>query len=293
MVFYFLAGPGHRHRIERKAGRTQNKQRGRHHRLAQHAHAADDDHKHLNAQHQQTTIAIRQPSNRPLPQNTGADHHRHPETDAGVADAAMVKVQRHQPIQRAQHDTGDNAAVDAKACLTKLKHRPDARAVVLLFILLIQNTGKQQRQNTGQHHTRHQRQNRRHIRRQSTNDKLTQHGADVIHHHVSRQQPSAVARGAAAHQRALDNHPDHRAADARDKAPEHPAPEAHHKAQPHAACGENQRRNVVAEVEAKALNEASGQHRTDQVAGKIGRADHPHLPGRQVFMGEPERDERV
>ena len=159
--------------------------------------------------------------------------------------------------------------------------------------MLIQDTGKQQRQNTGQDDPGHQRQNSRNIGRQFADNKLAQHGTDIIHHHISRQQATTVARGSAAHQRALHHDPDHGAAHAGNKAPEHPAPEAQHKAQPNTTSSKDKRSNVIAEVKPETLNQTPGEHGTDQVTGKIGRSDHPHLPGRQIFMGKPKRDERV
>ena len=161
----FLTGPGHRDRIERKARSSQNEQRRRHRGVAEHGETAHDDHEDLNAQHQQTTKAVRQAANRPLADNPRADHHRHPETDPGITDALMVKIERHQAIERAQHNPGNNAAVNPQTRLAQSQHRPDVGSFLMLAVL-IHNAGKEQRQDRRQNHARHPRQNAHQIRRQ-------------------------------------------------------------------------------------------------------------------------------
>ena len=148
-----------------------------------------------------------------------------------------------------------------------------------MLAVLVHNAREEQRQDCGQHHARDPRQNAHQVGWQLADHQLPQHGADVVNHHIGRQQASAVAGGAAAHQRTFNHHPNHRAAYASDKAPCHPAPEADHQAQPGTPGGENQRSQIIAAIKAKALNQAPGHQRTQQVAGKKGRADHTHLPG--------------
>ena len=141
--------------------------------------------------------------------------------------------------------------------MTKSQHRPDVGRFLMLAVL-VHNAREEQRQDRGQHHARYPRQNAHQIGWQLADHQLPQHGADVVNHHVGRQQASTVAGGAAAHQRTFNHHPNHRAADTGDKAPRHPAPEADHQTQPGAPGGENQRRQIIAAIKAEALNQAPG-----------------------------------
>lgn len=141
----------------------------------------------------------------------------------------MVKIERHQAIERAQHNPGNNAAVNPQTRLAQSQHRPDVGGF-LMFAVLIHNTGKEQRQDRRQHHARHPRQHAHQVGWQFADHQLSQNGTDVVNHHIGRQQTPAITGRAAAHQRTFNHHPDHGAADARNKAPDHPAPEADHKA---------------------------------------------------------------
>ncbi|KAI3490947.1 hypothetical protein L1887_45112 [Cichorium endivia] len=256
-MFNFFTGPGHRDRIERKAGGPENKQRRCHRGVAEHGKASHNYHKDLNAKHQQTTEAVRKAANRPLPDDPRTHHHRHPEANSGIADALMIQIERHQAVERAQYNPRDNAAVNAQARLTQSQHRPNVGRFLMLAVL-VHNAREEQRQDRGEHHARYPRQNAHQIGWQLADHQLTQHGADVINHHIGCQQASTVARSAAAHQRAFNHHPNHRAAYACDKAPCHPAPEADHQAQPGTPGGENQRSQIIAAIKAKALNQAPG-----------------------------------
>ncbi len=226
-MLHFLTGPGHRHRIEGKARCTEDKQCRRHRGITEHGETTHDHHKDLNAQHQQTAKAVGKATNRPLSDNPGADHHRHPETDPGITDSLVVQIERHESIQRTQYNPGDNTAIYSQTRLTQSQHWPDV-GCLLMLAALVHNTRKEQRQNSGQHHAGHPRQDAHQVSWQFADHQLTQHGSDVIDHHIGRQQTPTVAGGATAHQGTLHYHPDHGAANARNKAPGHPAPESDH-----------------------------------------------------------------
>ena len=117
MVLHFFTGPGHRHRIQRETRCPKHKQRRGHCRLTKHRQTSQNDHKDLYPQHQQATVAVCQAPYRPLAEDPRTHHHRHPEADAGVADALMVQPQRHQAIQRAEDNPRNNTAIDPVARL--------------------------------------------------------------------------------------------------------------------------------------------------------------------------------
>ena len=77
-------------------------------------------------------------------------NHRHPVADTGITHTLMVQVERHQAIERPQHYAGDDAAIDPKARLTQAQHGPHP-GCPLLLALLVDNAGKQQRQDGGQY----------------------------------------------------------------------------------------------------------------------------------------------
>src|SRR5690606_9005686 len=116
-----------------------------HSRVAEHSKTTHYHYEYLNAQHQQASKTIRQTANWPLPDNPGADHHRHPETNPGITHALMIQVERHQAIERAEHNSGDNAAINTQTRLSEPQHRPDM-GHLLVFAALVYDARKQQRQ---------------------------------------------------------------------------------------------------------------------------------------------------
>ncbi len=292
MVFDLLAGPRHGHRIKSKTGSAQDKQGWPHRHAAQHGATPEDHHQHLHSQYRQTPEAIRQTANRPLPQNAGTHHHRHPVADLSIAHPLMIEVERHQTIERPQHDAGDDAAIDPEPRLTQPQHRPDPGAPLLL-IALTDDAGEQQRQNRRQYQSGRPGQHVHQAGRQLADQQLPEHGSQVIDHHVSGQQSPPILRVAAAHQRALHHHPDHGAADAGNESPGEPAPETEGNAEPDTTCGKDNGGEVVAAVEAKALDQGARQQGSQQIPAEIGGADHTYLPGRQIVMGQPERHQSI
>ena len=111
--------------------------------------------------------------------------------------------------------------------MAQSQHRPNVRGLLMLTAL-VHDTGKEQRQNCGQHHPCYPWQNAHQVGWEFADHQLSQNGTDVVNHHISRQQTPAITGRAAAHQRTFNHHPDHGAANARNKAPDHPAPEADH-----------------------------------------------------------------
>ncbi|MNC36359.1 hypothetical protein D3C75_848780 [compost metagenome] len=236
MLLDLLAGPGHGHRIEGKTGGAQDEERRTHRQVAEHRQGAQDDHQHLQPQYRQATEPVCQTAGRPLPQDAGAHHDRHPVADTGITHPLMVQVERHQAIERPQHYAGDDAAIDPKARLTQAQHGPHP-GCPLLLALLVDNAGKEQRQDGGQYQASHPGQHIHQTGRQRADQQLPEHSPHVIDHHVGGEQAPPVARVAAAHQRTLNHHPDHGAADAGDESPDKPAPEPQGEPKPDTGCG--------------------------------------------------------